>query len=63
MLTFFSSLSYSQISSEYDKSVDFSNYKTFTFAPWQAGSDKVLNDIDKNTLETAFAFWFDECFN
>jgi hypothetical protein len=53
ILTFFTGLTYAQVSSEYDKSVDFSEYKTFTFAPWQAGSDKVLNDIDKNTIQTS----------
>jgi len=53
MLTFISSLAYSQVSSEYDKSVNFENYKTFAFAPWQAGSDKVLNSIDKNTIQTS----------
>jgi hypothetical protein len=46
-------MTYAQVSAEYDKSVDFSNYKTFAFAPWQEGADKILNTIDQSTLQNA----------
>ena len=50
----FSQYAFSQISADYDKSVDFSKYKTYTFAPWQKGSDQVVNQIDQGTIMTAF---------
>ena len=43
-----------QVKSEYDKSTDFTKYKTFTFKGWQKNSDKQLDDIDKNLIEQAF---------
>lgn len=43
-----------QVKSEYDKSTDFTKYKTFTFKGWQKDSDKQLDDTDKNLIEQAF---------
>lgn len=43
-----------QVRSDYDKSVDFSKYKTYSFAGWQKDSEKVLNDLDKQRIYTAF---------
>ena len=42
-----------------DKTVDFTNYKTFTFLGWQNGSDALLNDFDKRRMRDAFAAEFD----
>ena len=46
--------SFAQVNSDSDKSIDFSKYKTYAFAGWQKGSDKVLNDLDKGRLQNAF---------
>jgi hypothetical protein len=42
------------VTSDVDKSVDFSQFKTFEFYGWAKNSDKLLNDIDKRRIETAF---------
>lgn len=47
-------LSFAQVNTDYDKSTDFSKYKTYTFAGWQKNSDQVLNDIDKKRILDAF---------
>lgn len=51
---FFSATSFAQVTSDYDKSIDFTKYKTYAFAGWQKGSDKILNDLDKGRLQDAF---------
>jgi hypothetical protein len=43
-----------QVKSEYDKTVDFTKFKTFTFKGWQKDSDKQIDDIDKKRVEDAF---------
>lgn len=43
-----------QVTSDYDKTVDFSKYKTFMYYGWTDESDKVLNQFDKDRIETAF---------
>ena len=45
---------FSQVTFDYDKSVDFTKYKTYSFLDWQKDSDKILNDIDKQRLRNAF---------
>ena len=44
-----------RITADYDKSVDFSQYKTFEYYGWAKESDKVLNGLDKTRIEDAFA--------
>lgn len=44
------SVSFAQITSDFDKSIDFSKYKTYAFAGWQKDSDKKLNDFDKKRI-------------
>lgn len=46
--------SYGQVKSDYDKNIDFSQYKTISFAGWAKESDKVLNDFDKKRILEAF---------
>ena len=41
------------VTSDYDKQVDFTQYKTFGFLPWSEESAKLINDIDQKRLETA----------
>ena len=40
--------------SDYDKNVDFSKYKTFTYYGWADNSDKILSPFDKERIEKAF---------
>jgi hypothetical protein len=50
------SVSYSsigQITTDYDKSVDFSQYMTFNFAGWQEGTTDKLNQLDAKRILTA----------
>lgn len=48
------SSAFTQVTVDYDRTADFSKYKTFSFAGWQADSDKILNDLDKRRLQDAF---------
>lgn len=47
-----------QVTSDYDKEADFSQYKTFEYYGWAQESDKVLNQFDKDRIEKAFAAEF-----
>jgi len=42
-----------------DKTVDFSNYKTYNFLGWQQDSDKILNEFDKKRVRDAFISEFE----
>ncbi|TAJ05443.1 DUF4136 domain-containing protein [Marinilabiliaceae bacterium JC017] len=44
--------------SDYDKTVDFTQYKTYRYYGWDKGSDSVLNRFDKERIEKAFAYEF-----
>lgn len=55
-----STMAFSQVNSDYDKSTDFSVYKTYTFDGWQKDSGQKLNDIDKKNLLDAFKAEFTE---
>lgn len=44
-----------KVHSDYDKTADFSKYKTFEYYGWTEESDKVLNQFDKERIEKAFA--------
>jgi hypothetical protein len=44
-----------KVHSDYDKAADFSNYKTYEFLGWADESDKIINDLDKNRIQNAFA--------
>jgi hypothetical protein len=43
-----------KVTSDYDKSADFSKYKTFEYYGWAEESDKILNRFDKERIEAAF---------
>jgi hypothetical protein len=43
-----------KVSYDYDKETDFSKYKTFEYYGWADHSDKILSDIDKKRIESAF---------
>lgn len=44
-----------KVVTDYDKSVDFSDYKSLEYYGWAEDSDKVLNRFDKERIEDAFA--------
>lgn len=43
-----------KVTSDYDKSIDFSKHKTFEYYGWAEDSDKLLNRFDKERIEKAF---------
>lgn len=43
-----------KVVTDVDKTIDFSQYKTYNFLGWQDGSDKLLSDLDKRRLRDAF---------
>lgn len=43
-----------KVITDYDKTVDFSQYKTFEYYGWAEESDKILNRFDKERIEKAF---------
>ncbi|GAB4327312.1 MAG: DUF4136 domain-containing protein [Bacteroidales bacterium] len=44
-----------KITADYDKTVDFSQYKTFEYYGWAPETDTRLNELDKKRIEDAFA--------
>ncbi|TYA57974.1 DUF4136 domain-containing protein [Formosa maritima] len=52
------SISYSQVKSDYDKSTDFTKYKTIAYKGWQKDSDKKLTDFDKKRITDALTSEF-----
>ncbi len=47
-----------KVTTDYDKTTDFSKYKTFEYYGWAEDSDKVLNRFDKERLEKSFGAEF-----
>lgn len=58
-LFLFASHLQAQVTADFDKSIDFSKYKTYSFLGWQNDSDKLLNDFDRKRLQEAFRSEFD----
>ena len=52
---FLSSCTSTKITADYDKSIDFTKYKTFEYYGWAKESDKLMNDLDKKRIEDSFA--------
>ncbi|WP_335965645.1 DUF4136 domain-containing protein [Galbibacter sp. PAP.153] len=53
IVIFVSVIGYAQIQSDYDKSIDFASYKTYSFEGWEKNSDQVLTDFDKKRITDA----------
>ncbi|MEN8202844.1 MAG: DUF4136 domain-containing protein [Bacteroidota bacterium] len=62
-LTFFSALltgillagcSTVKVTVDMDKTVDFSQYETYSFLGWQKNSDQIMNEFDKKRMHDAF---------
>lgn len=43
-----------KVTTDYDKTVDFTQIKTFEYYGWAAESDKLLNSLEKERIERAF---------
>ena len=54
VVTLFVSQLYAQVKSDYDKTVDFTKLKTYTFKGWEKNSDQILNDFDKKRIRYSF---------
>ena len=42
------------VTSDYDKTIDFSKYNTYTYYGWAENSDKILSSFDKERIEKSF---------
>ena len=47
-----------KITTDYDKTVDFTQFKTFEYYGWAAESDQILNQLEKDRIEAAFGAEF-----
>lgn len=43
-----------KVMTDFDRSIDFSGYQTYSFLGWQDDSDKLLNGFDKKRIRDAF---------
>ena len=50
---------YAQVTSYYDNTVDFTNFKTIKFLGWQDNSDQLINDLDKQRILESFGKEFE----
>jgi len=48
-----------QVTYDYDKTVDFTKFTTYSFHGWAKDSDKLLSPFDKDRFENAFKEQFD----
>ncbi|MDW5288921.1 DUF4136 domain-containing protein [Formosa sp. PL04] len=53
MTLFVTTATIAQVKSDFDKSVDFSKYKTYSIEGWEKDSDKAINSFDKERITTA----------
>jgi len=51
---FFNNSAEAQASYDLDKEVDFSKYKTYSFAGWRENSNEILNNLDKKRIQQSF---------
>ena len=58
VMLFFTNQVLAQITTDYDKSVDFTKFKTFTFIGWAEDSDQQITDLDKDRIIAAFEHEF-----
>jgi hypothetical protein len=43
-----------KVVTDMDKTVDFTQYKTYSFLGWQQNSDQIMNEFDKKRMHEAF---------
>lgn len=58
-IIFLGSCSSLTVTSDYDKTVDFTKYKTYSYHGWAKDSDRILTPFDKDRIESAFKREFD----
>ena len=58
ILLVFASCSSLKVTADYDGSVDFTKYKTYSYLGWNENSNKMINDFDRKRVEAAFAAEF-----
>jgi len=51
---FFYDTTSAQVTYDYDKEANFTQYKTYSFGGWQEDSDKLINDLDKKRILQSF---------
>lgn len=51
---FFNTTTQAQASFDIDRDVDFTKYKTYSFAGWRENSDQILNNADKKRIIESF---------
>ena len=49
-----------KVTSDYDKTADFSKYSTFEYYGWSDNSDQILTQFDKERIESAFGREFND---
>jgi hypothetical protein len=49
-----------KVTTDFDKTVDFAEYKTLEYYGWAENSDKILNRLDKDRIENAFGNEFEK---
>jgi hypothetical protein len=49
-----------KVTSDYDKTVDFTKFKTYSYYGWTEESDQILNRFDKERIENAFGDEFEK---
>jgi hypothetical protein len=54
----FNNTTSAQVTYDYDKDADFTQYKTYSFGGWQDDSGKLINDIDKKRILQSFKSQF-----
>ncbi len=55
VLPFLPGCSTLKVNYDYDKKVDFNQYKTYQFYGWAKGSEKNINSLDRERVQDAFA--------
>jgi len=56
----FSGCSSIKVTAEYDGTVDFAKYKTYSYLGWNEKSTVIINDFNKRRVEAAFADEFNK---
>ena len=51
--------SLAQITTDYDKTVDFTKFKSYTFKGWSKDSDQKINQLDQDRILAAFEHEFE----
>ena len=60
VLPFLPGCSTLKVNYDYDKKVDFNQYKTYQFYGWAKGSEKNINSLDRERVQDAFAKEFEK---